>query len=42
MSFVIEKDPGLIPQILSNILDSTNNGITLSDPDQNDMPIAHG
>ena len=39
MSFVIEKDPNLIPQVLSNILDSTNNGITLADPDIEDMPI---
>ncbi len=41
MSFVIEKDPSLIPQILSTILDSTNNGITLSDPDMEDMPIVY-
>jgi len=41
MSFVVEKDPGLIPQILATILDSTNNGITLSDPDQQDMPIVY-
>ncbi len=41
MSFVVEKDPGLIPQILSKILDSTNNGITLADPDIEDMPIVY-
>ncbi len=41
MSFVIEKDPNLIPQILSTILDSTNNGITLADPDIDDMPIVY-
>ena len=41
MSFVIEKDPNLIPQILSTILDSTNNGITLADPDMEDMPIVY-
>lgn len=41
MTFVVEKDPGLIPQILSTILDSTNNGITLADPDQEDMPIVY-
>ena len=41
MSFVIEKDPSLIPQILSTILDSTNNGITLADPDIEDMPIVY-
>ena len=41
MSFVVEKDPNLIPQILSTILDSTNNGITLADPDIEDMPIIY-
>ena len=41
MSFVAEKDPGLIPQILSQILDSSVNGITLVDPDQEDMPIVY-
>lgn len=41
MSFVIEKDPNLIPQVLSSILDSTNNGITLADPDMEDMPIVY-
>ena len=29
MTFVVEKDPGLIPQILSQILDGSINGITL-------------
>ncbi len=41
MSFVVEKDPNLIPEILSSILDSTNNGITLADPDIADMPIVY-
>ena len=41
MSFVIEKDPNLIPQVLSTILDSTSNGITLADPDMEDMPIVY-
>ena len=41
MTFVVEKDPGLIPQILSTILDSSVNGITLADPDQEDMPIVY-
>src|SRR5687768_2275677 len=41
MSFVAEKDPGLIPQILSQILDGSVNGITLVDPDQEDMPIIY-
>jgi PAS domain S-box-containing protein len=39
MTFVVEKDPGLIPKILSTILDSSINGITLADPDQPDLPI---
>lgn len=41
MSFVVEKDPNIIPEILSKILDSTNNGITLADPDIEDMPIVY-
>ena len=41
MSFIVEKDPNLIPQMLSTILDSTNNGITLADPDIEDMPIVY-
>lgn len=41
MSFVAEKDPGLIPQVLSKILDSCVNGVTLADPDLDDMPIVY-
>lgn len=41
MAFIAEKDPGLIPKILSEILDSSVNGITLADPDQEDMPIVY-
>lgn len=41
MSFVAEKDPGLIPQVLSKILDSCINGVTLADPDIEDMPIVY-
>ncbi len=41
MSVVIEKDPDLISKILLTILDSTNNGITLADPDIEDMPIVY-
>ena len=41
MTFTVEKDPGLIPQILSQILDSSVNGITLADPDQEGMPIVY-
>lgn len=41
MDFIVEKDPGLIPQVLSNILDSCVNGITLADPDQKDLPLVY-
>ncbi len=41
MSFVVDKDNGLIPQILSSILDECVNGVTLSDPDLEDMPIVY-
>ncbi len=41
MYFIVEKDSNLIPQILSTILDSTSNGITLADPDIEDMPIVY-
>ena len=41
MNFTDEKDPGLIPQILAKILDSSVNGITLADPDMEDMPLVY-
>jgi PAS domain S-box-containing protein len=41
MAFVAEKDPGIIPQVLSKILDSCVNGVTLADPDLEDMPIVY-
>ncbi len=41
MDFIAEKDPGLIPKVLSTILDSCINGVTLSDPDQEDMPLVY-
>ncbi len=41
MSFVVEKDGGLIPQILSSILDECVNGVTLADPDLEDMPVIY-
>ena len=41
MAFVVEKDSGLIPQVLSVILDECVNGITLSDPDLEDSPIIY-
>jgi PAS domain S-box-containing protein len=41
MQFTVEKDPGTIPFVLSQILDTCVNGITLSDPDQPDNPIVY-
>ena len=41
MNFVAEKDPGMIPMVLADILDSCVNGITLSDPDLPDNPIVY-
>ena len=41
MQFVVEKDNGLIPQVLAAILDECVNGITLTDPDLEDMPIIY-
>jgi PAS domain S-box-containing protein len=41
MSFVVDKDNGLIPQILSAILDECVNGVTLADPDLEGMPIVY-
>lgn len=41
MAFVVEKDNGLIPQVLSAILDECVNGVTLADPDLEDAPIIY-
>jgi PAS domain S-box-containing protein len=41
MDFIVEKDPGLIPQVLSKILDSCINGVSLADPDQEDLPLVY-
>jgi PAS domain S-box-containing protein len=41
MSFVVDKDNGLIPQILSSILDECVNGVTLADPDLEGTPIVY-
>ncbi|MEY6433471.1 PAS domain-containing protein [Thioalkalicoccus limnaeus] len=41
MDFVAEKDQDTIPFILSQILDTCVNGITLSDPDQEDNPLVY-
>ena len=41
MPFIVEKDSGLIPQVLSAILDECVNGVTLADPDLEDAPIVY-
>lgn len=41
MEFVVDKDEGMIPFVLSQILDTVVNGVTLSDPDQEDNPIVY-
>lgn len=41
MTFLVEKEIGLIPLILTNILDSCVNGISLADPDQADLPLVY-
>jgi len=41
MPFIVEKDSGLIPQVLSSILDECVNGVTLADPDMEDVPIVY-
>lgn len=39
--FVVQKDGGIIPTILTQILDSCVNGVTLADPDLEDAPIVY-
>ena len=39
--FVVQKDSGVIPQVLTQILDSCVNGVTLTDPDIEDAPIVY-
>ena len=41
MDFIDEKDPGLIPKVLAKILDSCVNGVTMADPDQEDLPLVY-
>lgn len=41
MTFVVEKDPGVIPTVLTEMLDHCATGITLADPDEPDMPIVY-
>jgi PAS domain S-box-containing protein len=39
--FVVQKDGGVIPHVLTQILDTCVNGVTLSDPDLEDSPIVY-
>ena len=41
MPMILRKDTGLIPQVLTTILNHCVNGVTLSDPDQEDSPIIY-
>jgi PAS domain S-box-containing protein len=41
MLFTAEKDAGIIPTVLTQILDTCVNGVTLSDPDLPDNPIVY-
>jgi PAS domain S-box-containing protein len=41
MNLEVEKDPGIIPLLLTQILDNCVNGITLSDPDLPDNPVVY-
>ncbi len=41
MPALFEKDNGIIPQVLSAILDECVNGVTLADPDLEDSPIVY-
>lgn len=41
MKFIVDKDSGIIPQVLSAILDECVNGVTLADPDLADAPIIY-
>jgi len=39
--FIVQKDNGVIPHVLTQILDTCVNGVTLSDPDLEDSPIVY-
>lgn len=41
MTLFLRKDTGIIPQVLTAILDHCVNGVTLADPDQEDCPIVY-
>lgn len=38
---IVKKDSGIIPQILTEILDDCVNGVTIADPDLEDCPIVY-
>jgi PAS domain S-box-containing protein len=38
---MVQKDFGIIPQILTQILDNCINGVTLADPDLENAPIVY-
>lgn len=39
--FIVQKDNGVIPHVLTQILDTCVNGVTLTDPDIEDSPIVY-
>lgn len=39
--FIVQKDSGVIPRVLTQILDTCVNGVTLSDPDLEDSPLVY-
>lgn len=41
MALIFGKDSGIIPQVLTAILDHCVNGVTLADPDLEDCPIVY-
>lgn len=41
MSLIVSKDSGIIPRVLTAILDHCVNGVTLSDPDLEDCPVVY-
>lgn len=38
---ILKKDSGIIPQILTEILDDCVNGVSIADPDLEDCPIVY-
>ncbi len=41
MPFIVKKDTGIIPQVLTAVLDECVNGVTLADLDIEDCPIIY-